>query len=148
MQDWIWYSKIWTGKTEGISINGEALTNLRFADDVLIVAENGIEIERSLNELHEESQKLGMRINMKKTKVMFNDYAQKAVIHLGIDEVEPVESYVYLGQLVNMKSDKSDEIKRRIIAGWRAFGQNRDILQGNMPMRLKRKVYIEIYQCD
>ena len=55
--------------------------------------------------------------------------------------MKKVEEYVYLGQLVTMKSDKTDEIKRRITAGWRAFGKYKDILKSKMPMCLKKKVY-------
>ena len=54
--------------------------------------------------------------------------------------------YVCLGQLVTMKNDKSDEIKRRIAAGWGAFGQYRDIMKSNIPIRLKTKVYNQCIQ--
>ena len=70
-----------------------------------------------LNELNRESNKLGMKINMKKTKVMYNEYANIIPVHVGTQEVEKVNDYVYLGQLVTMKNDKSDEIQRRIAAG-------------------------------
>ena len=62
-----------------------------------------------------------MKINMKKTKVMYNEYANIIPVHVGTQEVEKVNDYVYLGQLITMKNDKSDEIKRRIAAGWGAF---------------------------
>ena len=59
---------------------------------------------------------------MKKTKVIFNDHIITKEIKIGNDIVEHVEEYVYLGQLVTMKSGKTDEIRRRIEAGWGAFG--------------------------
>ena len=75
-----------------------------------------------LNELNRESNKLGMKINMKKTKViMYIKYANIIPVHVGTQEVEKVYDYVYLGQLVTMKNDKSGEIKRRIAAVWGAF---------------------------
>src|SRR3977135_577481 len=87
-----------------------------------------------------------MKINMKKTKVMNNDYTNIIPVHVGTQVVEKVNDYVYLGQFVTMKNDKSDEIKRRIAAGWRAFGQYRDILKSKMPLSLKRKVYNQCIQ--
>ena len=81
-----------------------------------------------LNELNRESNKLGMKINMK-TKVMCNKYANIIPIHVGTQEVENINDYVYLGQLVTMKNDKSDEIKRRIAACWGALGQYREMLK-------------------
>ena len=76
-----------------------------------------------INQLNNESTKLGMKMNMKKTKVMFNKLAQISAVQINGIEVEKVDEYVYLGQLVTMKNDKSDEIKRRIIAGWVAFNK-------------------------
>ena len=43
------------------------------------------------------SKKLGMKINLKKTKVMFNEYTTKTIVKIGQTEVESVESYIYLG---------------------------------------------------
>ena len=56
-----------------------------------------------LNELNRESNKLGMKINMKKTKVMYNEYANIIPVHVGTQEVEKVNDHVYLGQLVIIK---------------------------------------------
>ena len=53
---------------------------------------------------------------------------------------------MYLGQLVTMKGDKTEEIKRRITAGWRAFAKYKDILKSKMPMCLKKKVYNQCIQ--
>lgn len=134
----------WDNK--GIRINGENLNHLRFADDIVLISNNGEEVEEMLNELNQESNKLGMKINMKKTKVMYNEYATIKPVHIGTQEVEQVNDYVYLGQLVTMQNDKSDEIKRRIAAGWGVFGQYRDILKSKIPLSLKRKVYNQCIQ--
>ena len=130
----------------GITINGEKLNHLRFADDIVLISNNGEEAQEMLNDLNRESNKLGMKINMKKTKVMYNDYTNIIPVHVGTQEVEKVNDYVYLGQLVTMKNDKSDEIKRRIAAGWGAFGQYREILKSKIPLSLKRKVYNQCIQ--
>src|SRR5579862_1012742 len=85
-------------------------------------------------------------MNMKKTKVMFNEHANRRVIQINNEVVEQVDEYVYLGQLVKMDSDKTDEIKRRISAAWGAFSKYRDIMKSKMPMCLKRKVYNQCVQ--
>ena len=94
-----------------------------------------------INELNEQSCRLGMKINMKKTKVMFNNIATAVPVHIGTHEIERVHEYVYLGQLVTMTNDTSEEIKRRIAAGWSAFSKYRDLLVSKLPMCLKRKLY-------
>ena len=134
----------WDNK--GITVNGEKLNHLRFADDIVLISNNGEEINEMLNELSQESHKLGMKINMKKTKVMYNDFITIVPVQVGTQEVEKVDNYVYLGQLITMENDKSDEIKRRIAAGWGAFGQYRDILKSKMPLSLKKKVYNQCIQ--
>src|SRR5277367_5982391 len=82
-----------------------------------------------------------MKMNMKKTKVMCNKYATVRTVKIGNVEVEYVDEYVYLGQLVTMNSDKTDEIKRRISAGWGAFSKYYDIMKSKMPICLKKKIY-------
>ena len=131
---------------KGIKINGEMLNHLRFADDIVLIGKDGNEIQSMINELNEESCKLGMKINMKKTKVMYNSKAAKTRVQIGTHEVEEVDDYVYLGQLVTMKNDKTDEIKRRISAGWGAFSKYRDIMRSKIPMCLKLKVYNQCIQ--
>ena len=132
--------------SKGININGERLNHLRFADDIVLISTNGEEIEEMLNQLNKESCKLGMKMNMKKTKVMCNIYATLRKVKIATAEVEKVDEYVYLGQLVTMKSDKTDEIKRRITAGWGAFSKYRYIMKSRMPMCLKKKIYNQCIQ--
>ena len=125
----------------GINVSGELLNHLRFADDIALIGNNGTEIEEMMNELNEESKKLGLKINFKKTKVMYNAHASKSKVYIGNQEIEMVDEYIYLGQLVSMQTDKSNEVKRRIAAGWIAFNNHRDLLKGKLPMCLKRKIY-------
>ena len=135
-----------TWDNKGITINGQKLNHLRCADDIILITNSGEEAQEMLNELNQESSKLGMKINMKKTKVIYNEYANIIPIKVGTQEVEQVNDYIYLGQWVTMKNDKSDEIKRRIAAGWGAFGQYREIMKSNIPIRLKTEVYNQCIQ--
>ena len=58
-------------ESQGINIDGEKLNHLRFADDIILFAEDGNKPEEMLNDLSTESKKVGLKINMKKTKVMY-----------------------------------------------------------------------------
>ena len=57
-----------------IHINGEYLNNLKFVDDIVIMSELTDELQQMILQLHRESHKVGLKTNMKKTKVMFNNY--------------------------------------------------------------------------
>lgn len=127
--------------TVGLRVNGENISHLRFADDIALISSDPVELQEMINQLNDESNKLGLKMNMKKTKVMFNKFSREIEVKVNNIKIEKVNQYVYLGQLVTMQNDKSDEIKRRIIAGWTAFNKNRDIMKSKVPMCLKRKVY-------
>ena len=130
---------------KGISINGTRLNNLRFADDVALIAENLKDVEACLNDLSVASSARGLRINMEKTKILRNPHATQAIVRIGGNVIEEVDSYVYLGQRISLQSKgMNSEVNRRIHAGWRAFNENTDILKSNVPMSLKRKLY---HQC-
>ena len=76
---------MWDNK--GITINGEKLNHLRFADDIVLICNNGEEAKEMLNELNLESCKLGMKINMKKITVIYNEFANIIPIHIGTQEM-------------------------------------------------------------
>ena len=57
------------------------------------------ELDEMLNELNKESNKIGLRINMKKTKVMFNSYAKVKQIKVN-DDIETIDRFIYLGLFV------------------------------------------------
>ena len=129
----------WEGK--GININGEYLNHLRFADDIILISETPEELQIMLNDLNRESLKVGLKMNRSKTKIMFNRNANKLNIKLEDEDLEQVEEYNYLGQIIKLEKDHEIEIKRRITIGWKAFYKNRDVLKSNLPTCLKRKVY-------
>lgn len=127
--------------TVGLKVNGENINHLRFADDIVLISSNAVELQEMISQLNLESKRLGMKMNMKKTNVMFNRFSREMEVQVDGMKIGKVDEYVYLGQLVTTQNDKTDEIKRRIVAGWMAFNKNRDILKSSVPMCLKRKVY-------
>ena len=72
-------------------INGKMLNHLRFADDIVLIGNSCEEAEVMLNEVNTESNKLGMKINMKKTKEMYNEYVNRKPVHIETEEVEKVD---------------------------------------------------------
>jgi hypothetical protein len=125
----------------GIKINGEYLSQLRFADDSVLMAADLDQAQVMLQQLNEESSKIGLKMNLSKTKVMTNIDDDRD-IKIGDTVIERVDSYVYLGHKLKLGLDnQTAEIKRRIGLAWAAFGKLRLIFKSKMNNSLKRKVF-------
>ena len=85
---------------------------------------------------------MGLKMNMSKTKVMFNMYADNKEMKIGSETLEEVSKYTYLGQEIWPDGNQVQEIKRKTQAGWAAFSRYKDILTDKtMPNCLKRKLF-------
>lgn len=126
----------------GININGEYITHLRFADDIVIMAESLEELNTMLSDLSIVSQQVGLKMNMDKTKIMYNVHVAPVPVIVGNDTLKVVDHYVYLGQIVQLgRSNFDKEVARRIQLGWAAFGKLRDIFSSKIPQCLKTQVF-------
>ena len=95
--------------------------------------------DATLQELSDESRRMGLKMNIAKTKVMVVDNTPIKVNNVLI---ENVPGYVYLGQHYSLKEkNQGKEIQRRIMAGWAAYAKHRDIFKSNLAISLKRQVY-------
>ena len=129
----------WTGSHVDRKIDGQFLTNLRFADDIFLCTETPQELQQMLQELSDESRRMDLKMNIAKTKVMVVD---NTPINVNNVPIENVEGYVYLGQRYSLKEKNQDkEIQRIIMAGWAAYAKPRDIFKSNLAICLKRQVY-------
>jgi exonuclease III len=129
---------------KGIKIDGEHLSHLLFADDIVIIAQSPEELEGILNDIHTTSQPVGLNMHLGKTKVMFNEFATKSPITVDGNVIEEVDSYVYLGKTVTQDGDLLPEVKRRIALGWAAFGRVDNIMKSRTTsMKIKQKVFNE-----
>ena len=117
----------------GININGELFNHLRFADDIVLVANNAGEMEEMLQDLNTKGKQVGLKINAAKTKIMQTAGMPKANLRVDGVLLEEVDSYVYLGQELNVHHDLQPEIIRRRAAGWRKFYSILDILKAADP---------------
>ncbi|CAK1586319.1 unnamed protein product [Parnassius mnemosyne] len=134
--------KLLDWKGYGININGEYITHLRFADDIVLMAESLEDLSTMLNDLNSVSQRIGLKMNMDKTKIMFNVHVTPMPVVVGSTKLEVVDEYVYLGQIVRLgKSNFDREVNRRIQLGWAAFGKLRHIFSSDIPQNLKTKLY-------
>ncbi|CAH2266632.1 jg19819 [Pararge aegeria aegeria] len=130
----------WNGL--GININGEYITQLRFADDVVIMAETLGDLNTMLNVLSRASQQVGLRMNMSKTKIMSNAHVPLQPVIVENTALEIVDEYVYLGHTIQLgRSHFEKEVNRRIQLGWAAFGKLRAIFSSKIPQCLKTKVF-------
>ncbi|KAK6745401.1 hypothetical protein RB195_011870 [Necator americanus] len=121
---WIMKSLSW--EERGIRVDGRFLSNLRFADDIVLFSSSTNEAESMLNELNEAEKRIGLRINRKKTQFMKNAYYEGGGVQLEGSQIVETPSYVYLGRSMNMENDLKEELNRRMRAAWAAFAAVRE----------------------
>ena len=99
----------------GIKIAGRNINNLRYADDTTLMAESKEEIKSLLMKVKEESEKVGLKLNLQKTKIM----ASGPIISWKIDgeTVEIVADFTFGGFKITADGDCSHEIKRCLLLG-------------------------------
>lgn len=122
---------------KGININGYKLTNLRFADDIVIFANSLTEMKQMINELLDQCELVGLSININKTKIMTN--SRKEEIKINNQEINFVDQYNYLGQSISF-NDRKDEINKRINLGWKKYWSLKHIFKSQLSSELKAKV--------
>ena len=94
----------------GIKIAGRNINNLRYADDTTLLAENEEELKSLLMKVKEESEKVGLKLNIQKTKIT----ASGPITSWQIDG-ETVTDFILLGSKITADGDCSHEIKRRLL---------------------------------
>ena len=99
----------------GIKIAGRNINNLRYADDTTLMAESKEELKSLLMKVKEESEKVGLKLDIQKTKIM----AFGLITSWQIDgeTVETVSDFIFLGSRITADGDCSHEIKRRLLLG-------------------------------
>src|SRR5574337_1296007 len=99
----------------GIKIAGRNIHQLRYADDTTLMAKSEEELKSLLMKVKEESEKVGLKLNIQKTKII----ASGPITSWEIDgeTVEPVSDFIFLGSKITADGDCSHEIKRRLLLG-------------------------------
>ena len=123
----------------GIKIVGRNINNLRYADDMTLMAESEEELESLLMKVKEDSEKVGLKITIQKTKIM----ASGPITSWKIDgeTVETVADFIFLGSNITVDGDCSHEIKRRLLLG-RKLKTNLDSILKSRDITLATKVHL------
>ena len=99
----------------GIKIAGRNINNLRYADDTTLMAESEEELKSLLMKVKEESEKVGLKLNIQKTKIMASIMASITSWQTDGERVETVADFIFLGSKITADGDCSDEIKRHLL---------------------------------
>ena len=99
----------------GIKISRRNINNLRYADDTILTAESEEELKSLLVNVKEESEKVGLKLNIQKTKIV----ASSPITSWQIDgeTVETVRDFIFLGSKTTADGDSIHEIKRHLLFG-------------------------------
>jgi len=136
-----------------IKIAGRNLNNLRYADDTTLMAESEEELKSLLIKMKEESEKVGLKLNIQKTKIM----ASSPITSWEIDgeTVETVSAFIFLGSKITADGDCTHEIKRRLILGRKVMTnldsilKSRDVTLPTEVCLVKAMVFpVVMYGCE
>ena len=137
----------------GIKIAGRNINNLRYADDTTLMAESGEELKCRLMKVKEESEKVGLKLNIQKTKIM----ASGPITSWEIDgeTVETVSDFILGGSKITADSDCSHEIKRCLLLGRKVMTnldstfKSRDVTLPTKVRLVKAMVFpVVMYGCE
>ena len=125
----------------GIKIAGRNINNLRYADDTTLTAESEEELKSLLMKVkvNVESEKVGLKLNIQKTKIM----ASSPITSWEIDgeTVETASDFIFLGSKITADGDCSHEIKRHLLLG-RKVMTNLDSTLKSRDVTLSTKVHL------
>ena len=136
MQSTLWETLVWK-KHKLIKIARRNINNLRYADDITLMAESEEELKSLLKKLKEESEKVGLNFNIQKTKIM----ASGPITSWEIDweTVETVSDFILGGSKITADGDCSCEIESCLLLG-RKFMTNLDSIFKSRDITLPTKV--------
>ena len=137
----------------GIKIAGRNISNLRYADDTTLMAEKEEELKSFLMKVKEESEKVGLQLNIQKTEIMVSG----PITSWEIDgeTVETVSDFIFLGSKITADGDCNHEIKRHLLLGKKVMTnldsifKSRDITLPTKAHLVKAMVFpVIMYACE
>ena len=137
----------------GIKIAGRDINNLRYGDDTTLMAESEEELKSLLMKMKEESEKVGLKLNIQKTKIMTSG----PITSWDIDgeTVETVSDLIFLGSKITVDGDCSHEIKirsllgRKVMTNLDSIFKSRDITLPTKVRLVKAMVFpVVMYGCE
>ena len=142
----------WQNKKWGLKIGSEHdnLTNLRFADDLLLIGRSRRQVANMLSDLDMEAGKVGLAIHPAKTKLFFNGIGSEGgtipgIVKVAGHDIEVLaadKSTPYLGQALNLHDVHGTEIKHRIARAWAKFGiYYKELTDKSYPLKSRLKLF-------
>ena len=144
----------------GIKIAGRNINNLRYADDTTLMAESEEELKSLLMKVKEESEKVGLKFNIQKKKIMASSpISSQHLVHLFMAKrwktVETVTDFIFLDSQITADGDCSHEIKRHLLLGRKAWTnldnifKSRDITLPTKVCLVRAMVFpVVMYGCE
>ena len=143
----------WMNLKAEIKIAGRNINKLRYADDTTLMEENGAELKNLLMKVKEESEKVGLKLNIQKTKIM----ASGPITSWQIDgeTVETVADFIWGGSKITADGDCSHKMKRCLLLGRKVMAnldsilKSRDITLPTKVRLVKAMVFpVVMYGCE
>ena len=130
--------KHWDETEAGIKIPGRNINNLRYADDTTLMAESKEELKSLLMKVKEESEKVGLKLNIQKTKIMASD----PITSWQIDgeTVETERGFISLGSKITTDGDCSHEIKKMLASWKKSYDQSREHIKKAKTLLCKQRL--------
>ena len=139
-----------------IKIAGRNVNNLRYADDTTLMAESEEDLKSLLMKVKEESEKVGLKLNIQKTKIMASGPITSSISwEIDGETVETVSDFIFGGSKITTDGDCSHEIKRRLLLGRKVMTnldsifKSRDITLPTKVRLVKAMVFpVVMYGCE
>ena len=144
MQSTSWNAELEEAQA-GIKIAGRNINNLRYAYDTTLMAESEEELKSLLMKVKEESEKVGLKLNIQKTKIVVSG----PITSWEIDgeRVETVSEFIFLGSKITAEGDFSHENKRHFLLGRKTMTNIDSVLKAETSQKsIKSKLYSSFFQ--
>ena len=135
----------------GIKIAGRNINNLRYADDTTLTAETEEELKKLLMKVKEQSEKVGLKLNIQKTKIASGGITSKQIDG---ETVETMTDFLFLSSKITVDGDCSHKIKRRLLLGRKAMTNLDSILKVQTLLCQQRSLVkamvfpVVVYRCE
>ena len=126
----------------GVKVGGYLVKSVRFADDKAVMARSVRGLQELMDNINRVTKDYGMKINVKKTKVMCisRKGGEKMKIYIDAQEVEQVKQFKYLGSVISEDGYCDQDLKSRIAMGKNAFMAKKTLLTSRMDLELRKRI--------
>lgn len=138
---------------EGIKIDDRRINNLRYADDTTLIERTEKGLRNIIERVKLEGEKMGLYLNLAKTKVLTN--TGMSTFEIGNNSIEVVQSIIFLGSTITNKGECIEEVKRRLVLGRVAMGGMERIWKGkDISIKIKKRLIqalihpVAMYGCE